>query len=644
MKLKLWCGLLALWVAVPSFGQAVTPAASGDADVARRILSGEWGRVAFLGDSLLQNSGSAPYLWLSRIGIRGYGAAGAWYSAGTQSGVFTATTATDDFNDFLQGGGRWAEINFSGGTSNASSSDTNNRMLELARLGPRSSSIDPVEAEWDSAAQGQFAFGYDWMTSRLAAGPLVVRFPYMKHPGGTTAANEYFVVRNNSTVIATSGYVSTYAAAVSYAWAEATIPQGGGPYSGLNVEVRFRASTASENGKKSYWSSRGEVVDPNASTGSLVHVFAQGGLNIDNFHDGVTWSDQAMKILALLTPDVYVINLGANDSSNGDAEDFAADAAALVARLRGFTPNAKIVFWSPYGRASVNPNFGGEGPEPYYVPGGYQAQQATTDSVFINSSRLLPNVTVLSGPYGSFQWGGIPAGRWIYRGSVVESSGNLYACRVSHARTGTAPAGDSANWALLSAYNVFNSREPKIYDLNPAFYDGLHPHLHGGQMFMQSFVDGLQIAAAQQSEANIAEAVETLLADELAALTAAIASAQPRVNIEPDPGFTRTVPTGAGGVSRVALPIPIPAGDVGEQAVALDMSQLYGRHNFVKNVGVATVSGSGVTAEGLGPRDWFAFVKVDGTIAEGAEHTVSVPVTMVSGATRTVTFLLRGVE
>jgi hypothetical protein len=130
----------------------------------------------------------------------------------------------------------------------------------------------------------------------------------------------------------------------------------------------------------------------------------------------------------------------------------------------------------------------------------------------------------------------------------------------------------------------------------------------------------------------------------LAAGPAASGTSQPRVNFFPDPGFTRKVPRGVNGVHRVAQAIPLPPGAVGNVAVALDMSDLFGFANFVKDVGTPvapTVSGGLITAAGLGPRDWFAMVNLTGTAAAGETQTVTVPVKMTSGTSINVVFTIK---
>lgn len=116
----------------------------------------------------------------------------------------------------------------------------------------------------------------------------------------------------------------------------------------------------------------------------------------------------------------------------------------------------------------------------------------------------------------------------------------------------------------------------------------------------------------------------------------------PRVNFPPDQGFIRKVPSN--GPSNIVLPIWLPAGDVGEQIVAIDMSPLYGKSNLVKNVGVPTMTpgGSSITVAASGPHDWYAYVLLDGVATAGEERTVTVVIEMESGAFRTVTFRVIG--
>ena len=113
---------------------------------------------------------------------------------------------------------------------------------------------------------------------------------------------------------------------------------------------------------------------------------------------------------------------------------------------------------------------------------------------------------------------------------------------------------------------------------------------------------------------------------------------QPRINREPDPGFTTQVSRRADGTYKCTKPIRLTAGAVDQVYVFIDMSPLFGPKNFVETVGTPTVSGGSVAASAEGPRDTYAVVELDGTATAGEERTVTVPVTMTSGTTLNVVF------
>jgi hypothetical protein len=112
---------------------------------------------------------------------------------------------------------------------------------------------------------------------------------------------------------------------------------------------------------------------------------------------------------------------------------------------------------------------------------------------------------------------------------------------------------------------------------------------------------------------------------------------QPRYNFPPEPGFTLTAPS-TGTVSSIATPIRLPAGAVGNAAVWIDMSKLYGKNNFVETVDDAAISGGSIVATGLGPRDYYAVIGLTGTATSGETRTVEADVEMVTGAIRRVKF------
>jgi hypothetical protein len=125
------------------------------------------------------------------------------------------------------------------------------------------------------------------------------------------------------------------------------------------------------------------------------------------------------------------------------------------------------------------------------------------------------------------------------------------------------------------------------------------------------------------------------------ALVNAPVTAQPRINLPPDPGFILKVPKGNDGNHTVAQPVNLPPGTVGSITVALDMSDLFGQKNLVTNVGAAVVSGGSIVATGIGPHDYYGYVTLTGTATAGETRTVTVPVTVASGSTVSVKFTIK---
>jgi hypothetical protein len=107
---------------------------------------------------------------------------------------------------------------------------------------------------------------------------------------------------------------------------------------------------------------------------------------------------------------------------------------------------------------------------------------------------------------------------------------------------------------------------------------------------------------------------------------------QPRINRVPDPAFTFKVSRRADGTYACPGTLLVVPGAVEIIHVAIDMSPLFGTTNFVETVGTPSISGGDLTVEAEGPRDWFAFIEVDGTATASEEREITVPVTMTSGA------------
>lgn len=121
-------------------------------------------------------------------------------------------------------------------------------------------------------------------------------------------------------------------------------------------------------------------------------------------------------------------------------------------------------------------------------------------------------------------------------------------------------------------------------------------------------------------------------------------SSQPRYNFAPDPAYTLTVPS-AGPDYICGRPIKVVPGPLQNVAVALDMSGLFGKANFVTNVGDPVFSEDDtLEMVEVGPRDWYAMVVLGGEIEAGAEIMVTVNVTMLTGTSRPVKFRVLAYE
>lgn len=108
--------------------------------------------------------------------------------------------------------------------------------------------------------------------------------------------------------------------------------------------------------------------------------------------------------------------------------------------------------------------------------------------------------------------------------------------------------------------------------------------------------------------------------------------APPRINMRPDPGFTFQVSRRADGTYKCTRPLRIAPGAVETIHPAIDMSPLFGQFNYVQTVGTPSISGGSLTVAAEGARDTYAILEVDGTASAGEERTITVVVTMTSGA------------
>lgn len=108
--------------------------------------------------------------------------------------------------------------------------------------------------------------------------------------------------------------------------------------------------------------------------------------------------------------------------------------------------------------------------------------------------------------------------------------------------------------------------------------------------------------------------------------------APPRINMRPDPGFTFQVSRRADGTYKCTRPLRIAPGAVETIHPAIDMSPLFGQFNYVQTVGTPSISGGSLTVAAEGARDTYAILEVDGTATASEERTITVVVTMTSGA------------
>jgi hypothetical protein len=127
----------------------------------------------------------------------------------------------------------------------------------------------------------------------------------------------------------------------------------------------------------------------------------------------------------------------------------------------------------------------------------------------------------------------------------------------------------------------------------------------------------------------------------VAAVEANVDAQQPRVNMEPDPGFTLQIGSGADGTYKAFGIVRLNAGPVEDVYVFIDMKLKFGAKNFVRLVGEPVVSTGLIAAAAVGPRDTYAVVKLSGVATASEATSVRVPVTMVSGTTVPVVFDLK---
>ncbi len=513
-----------------------SPAASGSPAIAQQILSGQARHIIVLGDSVAQNTQQAWNLMLaSRFGPRGFSNFKPWTSAGAGCLV-----QTNDWADFAMAAMGWGEIGLSGGTSDASDTSDANMLLAIDRFGPQGAQNDQAD---NNSIEHRWSFGGPWMTETLANGDIVVGFPVKVGPSGTVNADIYIRLRNGTTPVAQSDYFSTYAAADGEKWVEIVIPEGTGTLANLNAQVRYRASTAKETGKTVYVCYRAKVENPAATSGSIIWVFAQGGLSANAWAATGSVSDAAISLWRLIDPDLAIIELGLNNPSSNNAATHASLLQTIAGRVRGQAPNAAILYWGVHGRFEQDPNYGGGGPEPYFIEGAYLAQQLTSRSLFINSCKLLPPIRILAAPSpGDFYaWGHLPAGYKFYRGMTAYFGSQLYYAKLDHFRgtaTGDQPPNDATNWGLLGLVedgtgDHDDQRRPTHVAANVAMYDRLHPNLAGGRLLVQTLVDGLYIIRYSSGQGLIAQGVREELSEELARIDEPISEIEAAVDIQP---------------------------------------------------------------------------------------------------------------
>lgn len=131
------------------------------------------------------------------------------------------------------------------------------------------------------------------------------------------------------------------------------------------------------------------------------------------------------------------------------------------------------------------------------------------------------------------------------------------------------------------------------------------------------------------------QTVELVSGDEVsqAAIKTAVDSlspvtTQPRQNRPAGRAFRLKLSSRTDGKHKATRPIRLRPGAVGDVAVGVDMSPVFGSL-LVKTVGTPVVSSGGsITASALGPHDTEAMIQMAGTAAADEVRTVTFPVTM----------------
>lgn len=151
-----------------------------------------------------------------------------------------------------------------------------------------------------------------------------------------------------------------------------------------------------------------------------------------------------------------------------------------------------------------------------------------------------------------------------------------------------------------------------------------------GQSFASEGVfDAPSLANSPAPEVELTEEQIDDIAEQIGE---SVGTTQPRINREPDPAFTFQVSRRADGTYKCTRPLRLSPGSVETVHPFIDMSPLFGRNNFVETVGTPVVSGGSLTAQAEGPRDWYAAIQVDGTATASESRTITLPITMTSGA------------
>ncbi|MBA3481685.1 MAG: hypothetical protein H0T51_07710 [Pirellulales bacterium] len=114
-------------------------------------------------------------------------------------------------------------------------------------------------------------------------------------------------------------------------------------------------------------------------------------------------------------------------------------------------------------------------------------------------------------------------------------------------------------------------------------------------------------------------------------------ASQPRINFKAPKAFQLKVSDRNDGTHEATKPVRLKPGTVGNIAVSVDMSPIFG-DVFVQTVGTPTVSGGSATASALGPRDTELMVQLAGTATASEVRTVTVPIVMKTGEALDVVF------